>query len=126
MRAGLAKRKGSVRPAELRDYPPEELPPVIDWHNVFDAFTRQEADLYSFLRSVRVEGRLLDEEEWLDGFCAILANEEWSDAWSGVAFEMAGDENWRYAVVPPPGARRHEQRRAAIFTRAFRTPVPGR
>ena len=101
-RAGVAKRKGAVRPVELRDYPPEELPPVIDWHDVFAAYTRQEADLYSFLRSVRVEGRLLEEEEWLDGFCAILANEEWSDAWSGVAFEMAGDENWRYAVVPPP------------------------
>ena len=102
-RAGMAKRKGAVRPVELRDYPLEELPPVIDWHDVFDAFTRQEADLYSFLRSVRVEGRLLEEEEWLDGFCAILANEEWSDAWSDAAFDMAGDRNWRYAVVPPPG-----------------------
>jgi hypothetical protein len=58
-RAGVAKRKGAVRPVELRDYPPEELPPVIDWHEVFDAFTQQEADLYSFLRSVRVEGRPL-------------------------------------------------------------------
>lgn len=102
-RAGVARRKGAVRPVELRDYPPEELPPVIDWHDVFEAFTRQEGDLYSFLRRVRVEGRLLEEEEWLDGFCAILANEEWSDAWSAAAFEMAGDQNWRYAVVPPPG-----------------------
>lgn len=101
-RAGVAKRKGQVRPVELRDYPPEELPPVIDWHNVFDAFARQEADLYSFLRGVKVEGRLLEEDEWLDGFCAILANEEWCDSWSDTAFEIAADQNWRHAVVPPP------------------------
>lgn len=101
-RAGVAKRKGAARPIELRDYPHEDLPPVIEWHDVFAAFTRQHDDLYSFLRTVRVEGRLLTEEEWLDGFCAILANEEWSDAWSGTAFAMTGNESWRYAVVPPP------------------------
>jgi len=101
-RSGVVKSRGATRPAEIRDYPVEELPPVIDWHDVFAAFNGQQGDLYSFLRSVRVEGRLLTESEWLDGFCAILANEEWSDAWSGTVFEMSGNENWRYAVVPPP------------------------
>lgn len=101
-RTGVARQRAADRRVELRDYPPEDLPPIIDWHNVFAAFTRQQADLYSFLRSVRVEGRVLQEEEWLDGFCAILGNEEWSDAWSGAVFEMAEKEHWRYAVVPPP------------------------
>ena len=79
----------------------EELPPVIDWQDVFESFCGQTDDLFAFLRRVRVEGRLLTEEEAIDGFCAILSNEDWTDGWSSGPFDLAMNDGWEYAVVTP-------------------------
>ena len=80
----------------------DDIPPVIDWQDVYETFSRQKDDLFVFLGKVRVEGRPLTEEERIDGYCAILTNEDWSVAWEDHSFEMATDGTWEYAVVPPP------------------------
>lgn len=76
--------------------------PVIDWQDVYDAFSRQKEDLFVFLGKVRVEGRPLTEEERIDGYCAILTNEDWLEAWENHPFEVGTDGTWEYAIVPPP------------------------
>jgi hypothetical protein len=76
---------------------------VIDWTNVFEAFCRQEDDLFSFLGHVHVEGRTLTEEERTQAFCEILCDERWAD-WlnESFPFPMALSGSWEYAVVKPP------------------------
>jgi hypothetical protein len=58
--------------------------------------------LFVFLGKVRVEGRVLTEEERIDGYCAIICNEDWSEVWDALPFELATDGEWEYAVVKPP------------------------
>jgi hypothetical protein len=91
-----------ARRVELARHETEELPPVIDWSNVFDAFTKQQQDLFAFLGKVRVEGRVLTEEERVDGYCAILSNEDSADTWDHHPFPIASRERWEYAVIKPP------------------------
>ena len=100
-RAGLADVPGRGRRVEIQEHPVEEVPPVIDWQDVFESFLRQTDDLFVFLRRIRVEGRLLTEEEAIDGFCAILSNEDSADGWSGGSFGLAVSDGWEYAVVTP-------------------------
>ena len=100
-RAGLADTTSRGRRVELQQHPAEEMPPVIDWQDVFETFLGQTDDLFVFLRRVRVEGRLLTEEEAIDGFCAILSNEDWTEDWSGGPFALAAGDGWEYAVVTP-------------------------
>ncbi len=101
VRAGMADQRAKVRRVELEEHPSEDIPPVIDWQNVFQAFSRQSDDLFVFLGKVRVEGRPLTEEERVDGFCAILSNEDWTETWSRDSFEVAASNGWEYAVVGP-------------------------
>ena len=100
-RSGLSPEKASARKVELTDQPLEELAPVIDWMGIQNAFSRQEADLFSFLGLVRVEGRPLSDEERIDGFCAILGNEDWVEGWSATSFEMGTTDGWEFARVFP-------------------------
>jgi len=100
-RAGLADATSRERRVEIQEHPVEELPPVIDWQDVFESFCGQTDDLFVFLRRIRVEGRLLTEEETIDGFCAILSNEDWTDGWSSGPFDLAMNDGWEYAVVTP-------------------------
>ena len=62
--------------------------------DVYDTFSRQKDDLFVFLGKIRVEGRPLTEEERIDGYCAILTNEDWSGTWEDRPFEMATDGVW--------------------------------
>jgi hypothetical protein len=98
-RAGLADTMSRERRVEIQDHPIEEVPPVIDWQEVFESFRGQTDDLFVFLRRVKVDGRLLTEEEAIDGFCAILSNEDWKDSWSSGPFDLAVSDGWEYAVV---------------------------
>lgn len=100
-RAGITEKGTKPRRVELADHPMDDLPSVIDWQDVFDVFCRQKKDLFTFLGGVRVEGRTLTEEERIDGFCAILGNEDWTAVWELHAFPMAAAEDWEYAVVMP-------------------------
>ena len=102
VRAGLGEASGKARRVEIDQEPLDDIPPVIDWQNVYEAFTKQREDLFVFLGKVRVEGRLLTEEERIDGYCAIITNEDWAEAWDSRAFELATDGVWEYAVVKPP------------------------
>jgi hypothetical protein len=99
MREGLAERDKGRR-IKLTLNLPEDVPQVIDWQNVAEAFSRQSNDLFVFLRTVRVEGRRLTEDEVIDGFCAILGNDE-VERWAGRAFDLAFAEGWEYAIVRP-------------------------
>jgi len=99
-RAGMAQ-PGKKRRVEIHDYQDDEVPSVIDWQNVYEAFSRQDEDLFIFLGNVRVEGRQLTEEERLDGFCAILTNEDWLKQWNGISFEIARCAGWEYAMIKP-------------------------
>jgi hypothetical protein len=101
-RAGIGEASGKTRRVEINQEPDDDMPPVIDWQNVYEAFTKQQADLFSFLGKIRVEGRSLTEEERIDGYCAIITNEDWAEAWDGRPFEIATDGQWEYAVVKPP------------------------
>jgi hypothetical protein len=58
--------------------------------------------LYGFLATVRVESRPLTEEERIDGYCAILSNEDWAGDLDSRPFLMAAKEGWEYAIVKPP------------------------
>ena len=69
--------------------------------NVFENFGRQDDDLFVFLDEVRVDGRSLTEEERIDGFCAILTNEDWVEGLKECSFEMSRGDGWEYAVVKP-------------------------
>jgi hypothetical protein len=76
---------------------------VIDWANVFEAFCRQENDLFSFLGQVHVKGRTLTEDERTRAFCDILADERWADLLcEGFPFPLVQSGTWEYAVVKPP------------------------
>jgi len=99
VREGLAERQRGRR-VKLTDHSPEEVPPVIDWQDVAEAFLRQSDDLFVFLRKVCVEGRRLTEEEVIDGFCAILSSNE-RERWDTRPFELAFVEGWEYAIVRP-------------------------
>ena len=101
VRFGLADATAQGRRVELQDYPSEEVPPVIDWQDVFAGFCKQTDDLFTFLRGVRVEDRALTEEEIIEGFCAILSNEDWAANWSSRPFDLAAAVGWEYAVVTP-------------------------
>ncbi len=100
-RAGIGEVAGKPRRVEVDQEPADDIPPVIDWQNVYEAFTKQKDDLFVFLGKVRVEGRPLTEEERIDGYCAIITNEDWALAWDDRPFEMSTDGRWEYAVVQP-------------------------
>jgi hypothetical protein len=59
-------------------------------------------DLFAFLAAARVDGRPLTEEERIDGYCAILSNEDWAGDLDNRPFLMAAKEGWEYAVIQPP------------------------
>jgi len=101
-RAGVGEPATKPRRVELNGEMADDIPPVVDWQNVFEAFTKQRDDLFVFLGKVRVEGRPLTEEERIDGYCAIITNEDWAEVWDGRPFELARDGDWEYAVVKPP------------------------
>ena len=101
-RAGIGEVAGKVRRVEANQEPLDDVPPFVDWQNVYEAFTKQQQDLFVFLCKARVEGRPLTEEERIDGYCAIIANEDWAGAWDGRDFDLATDGEWEYAVVKPP------------------------
>jgi hypothetical protein len=101
-RAGIADGSGNARRIQLTEHQPDDLPPMIDWSNVYEAFAKQRKDLFTFLELVRVEGRQLTEEERIDGYCAIRSNEEWAEAWDSRPFPMAAGGEWEYAIVNPP------------------------
>jgi hypothetical protein len=102
-REGLAER-GKARRVKLTEHSPEEVPPIIDWHDVAEAFLRQTDDLFVFLRRVRVDGRQLTEEEVIDGYCAILSNETEEERWDARPFDLALLDGWEYAIVKPRAA----------------------
>ncbi|MFN2509300.1 MAG: hypothetical protein ABR589_11075 [Chthoniobacterales bacterium] len=102
--ARVLAREGLVEPENRRrvqvaKHPPEEVPPMIDWQYIAEAFAGQGDDLFTFLRTVRVEGRLLSDEEAVDGFCSILSNED--ENWGTRPFDHEVTGRWEYAVVPP-------------------------
>jgi hypothetical protein len=99
-RAGLGV--GKTRRVELTDHQPDDLPPIIDWSNIFEVFAKQKKDLFTFLGTIRIEGRHLTEEERIDGYCAILSNEDWANCWDDRLFPMAALKEWEYAIMMPP------------------------
>jgi hypothetical protein len=103
-RAGITGSTGKTKTVETDGTDSEDIPPIIDWQNVYEAFTKQEEDLFAFLAKIRVEGRPLTEEERVDGFCSILTNEEWADALDADQFATAVEGNWEYALIKPPAA----------------------
>jgi hypothetical protein len=100
-RAGIEGGAGKSRRVKLTQHPPDDLPPIIDWTNVYEAFTRQSEDLFAFLGAVKVDGRQLNEEERVDGYCAILSNEDWAGALDNRPFPMVASQAWEYAVIKP-------------------------
>ena len=100
-RSGIADATGRDRRFEIQEHPSEELPPLIDWQDMFGSFCEQSENLFAFLSGVRVEGRLLTEEEVIDGFCAILTNEDWTSTWSNRPYDVRVGDGWEYAVVTP-------------------------
>jgi hypothetical protein len=103
-RAGITGSAGKTKTVETDGTESEDVPPIIDWQNVYEAFTKQQTDLFAFLAKIRVEGRPLTEEERVDGFCSILTNEEWADALDADQFATAVEGNWEYALIKPPAA----------------------
>jgi hypothetical protein len=101
-RAGIGEATGKTRQVQVNQEPLDEVPPVVDWQNVYEVFTKQQEDLFAFLGKVRVEGRPLTEEERIDGFCAIISNEDWAEVWDARPFDLGTDGEWEYAVVKPP------------------------
>jgi hypothetical protein len=100
-RAGIGDAVGKPRRVDDRQESADDIPPVIDWQNVYEAFTEQKDDLFVFLGKLHVEGRPLTEEERIDGYCAIITNEDWALAWVDRPFELATSGPWEYAVVQP-------------------------
>lgn len=101
-RAGISDASGKTRHVQLNEHPPADLPPVIDWSNVYEVFSSQQKDLFGFLAAARIDGRPLTEEERIDGYCAILSNEDWAGDLDSRPFLMAAKEGWEYAVIKPP------------------------
>ncbi len=104
-KAGVIRPKERERKVEIEEPGSEALPPVIDWMELFEAFSRQSEDLFTFLGKASVEGRPLTDEERLDGYCAIISNEEWMTAHEAASYEMATEGEWEYAVILPRGER---------------------
>lgn len=100
-RAGISDVSDKAHRVQLTEDEPADLLPVIDWGNVYEAFKKQQKDLFTFLSTVRVEGRQLTEEERIDGYCAILSDEDWVEVWDDRPFPMAAQEGWEYAIVKP-------------------------
>jgi hypothetical protein len=100
-RAGIGEAVGKPKRIDAEPESTDDVPPVIDWQNVYEAFSNQKEDLFAFLSKVRVEGRPLTEEDRIEGFCAILTTEDWSLNWDDRPFDLATDGNWEYAVVKP-------------------------
>ena len=98
----MGEAAGRPRRVEVEPEPTDDIPPVIDWQNVYEAFTKQNDDLFVFLGKLRVGGRPLTEEERIEGYCAILTSEEWDMAGDDRPFRLASDGSWEYAVVQPP------------------------
>jgi hypothetical protein len=101
-RAGISDARGKARRVQLTEHQADDLPPVIDWSDVCEVFTKQQKNLYEFLAGVSVEGRHLTEEERIDGYCAILSNEDWAEVWNNRPFPMAAKDGWEYAIVNSP------------------------
>ena len=101
-RMGIGEAATKPRRVELEPESADDIPPVIDWQNVYEAFTKQRDDLFVFLGKLRVGGRPLTEEERIEGYCAILTSEEWEMAVDDRPFEVGSDGRWEYAVVKPP------------------------
>lgn len=101
-RAGIGDATGKARRVQLTEHPAADVPPVIDWSNVYDVFSKQQKDLFAFLAEARIEGRRLTEDERIDGYCAILSNEDWAGDLDSRPFLMAAKEGWEYAIVEPP------------------------
>lgn len=100
-RAGALDRPGKARRVEINDDDADEIPPVIEWQNVFETFSQQSEDLFTFLHRIKVEKRPLTEEEFVDGFCAMLTNEDWSGGLQPHPIKTARLGDWEYAVVEP-------------------------
>jgi hypothetical protein len=96
------------RRVKLTEHPPADLPPVIDWSDVYEAFSRQRQDLFAFLAAARINGRPLTEEERIDGYCAILSNEDWAGDLENTPFLVAAKDGWEYAIIQPPTNITHE------------------
>ncbi len=105
-RMGVGDAKTKPREVEIDQEISEEIPSVVDWEAVYHVFTKQGDDLFTFLGKLKVEGRHLTEEERIDGYCAVLTNEDWSEAWDTQSFEMGFADEWEYAVVKPPALLR--------------------
>jgi len=101
-RMGIGDVAGKPRRVDVEQETADDIPPVIDWQNVHEAFTRQKDDLFVFLGKMRVEGRSLTEEERIEGYCTILTSEDWEMVWDDRPFDLATDGCWEYAVVQPP------------------------
>jgi len=101
-RMGIGEAAGKQRRVDLDQESADDIQPVIDWQNVYEAFTRQKDDLFLFLGKLRVEGRPLTEEERIEGYCSILTSEDWEMAGDDRPFELATHGCWEYAVVQPP------------------------
>ena len=100
-RVGIVGAKQQPTHIQIDDDPGDPVPPVIDWTDVFETFKRQQADLFTFLEKVRVDGRLLTEQERIDGYCTILTNEDWASAWDNRPFEMKTSGGWEFAKISP-------------------------
>lgn len=100
-RAGLGETAGKPRKVDFETESVDDIPPVIDWQNVYETFSKQKDDLFVFLGKVKMEGRHLTEEQRIDGYCAILTTEDWSLASDDRPFEIATDGQWEYAIVRP-------------------------
>jgi len=104
-KAGIGDASSKAKRVRLIEQPAEELPPVIDWTNVYEVFVGQKQDLFAFLTTVKIEGRCLTEAERVDGYCAILSNEDWVENLDSRSFLVAAKEGWEYAVVKPPNLK---------------------
>lgn len=107
-RAGIGSSIDKARRVKLTEHPPADLPPVIDWSDVYEAFSRQRQDLFAFLAAARIDGRPLTDEERIDGYCAILSNEDWAGDWENAPFLVAAKDGWEYAIIQPPSHNKHE------------------
>jgi hypothetical protein len=100
-KAGIGEASGKPKRIDTEPESTDDVPPVIDWQNVYESFTKQKSDLFTFLGKIRVERRPLSEEERIEGFCAILTTEDWFLASDDRPFDLATDGSWEYAVVQP-------------------------
>ncbi|MDB6024479.1 MAG: hypothetical protein JWM68_702 [Verrucomicrobiales bacterium] len=100
MKVGVGERQLKARQVEIEEPVFEEDSPIIDWTNVYKTFVEQEKDLFTFLGTTSIGGKLLSEEERVDGYCSILSDEKWALTWDR-PFEMNFEGGWEYALVFP-------------------------